>query len=150
MPRTPDAFPAQAMRPDGHKDADVRRSLLGKDNPTADTSTFSLQPGVMSPRPALIRQCLSAGRSAQHVCTPNAPACAGAQNAANFNRPRGVKVSTLDSESSDRGSNPREALCQYRGRPHINEPLHDARRSSAHPSAWNVYKRCANLARTCA
>ena len=26
-------------------------------------------------------------------------------------RPRGVTVSTLDSESSDRGSNPREALC---------------------------------------
>ena len=26
-----------------------------------------------------------------------------------FNRPRGVTVSTLDSESSDRGSNPREA-----------------------------------------
>jgi hypothetical protein len=27
-----------------------------------------------------------------------------------FNRPRGVTVSTLDSESSDRGSNPREAF----------------------------------------
>jgi hypothetical protein len=50
MPRTPDAFPAQAMRPDGHKDADVRRSFLGKDNPNVDTSTFSLQPGVMPPR----------------------------------------------------------------------------------------------------
>jgi hypothetical protein len=150
MPRTPDAFPAQAMRPDGHEDADVRRSLLGKDNPTVDTSTFSLQPGVMPPPSALIRQCLSAGRSAQHACTPNAPACVAAQNAANFNWPRGVTVSTLDSESSDRGSNPRQAFCQYRGRPHIIEPLHNARRSSAHPSAWNVYKRCANLARTCA
>jgi hypothetical protein len=66
---------------------------------------------------------------------PNAPACAGAQNAANFDWPRGVTVSTLESESSDRGSNPREALCQYGGRPHISELLHDARRSSAHPSA---------------
>lgn len=28
-----------------------------------------------------------------------------------FIRPRGVTVSTLDSESSDRGSNPREASC---------------------------------------
>ena len=28
----------------------------------------------------------------------------------NLNRPRGVTVSTLDSESSDRGSNPREAF----------------------------------------
>ena len=27
-----------------------------------------------------------------------------------LNRPRGVTVSTLDSESSDRGSNPREAF----------------------------------------
>ena len=27
-----------------------------------------------------------------------------------FNRPRGVTVSTLESESSDRGSNPREAF----------------------------------------
>ena len=27
-----------------------------------------------------------------------------------INRPRGVTVSTLDSESSDRGSNPREAF----------------------------------------
>ena len=50
MPRTPAALPAQAMRPDGHKDADVRRSLLGKDNPNVNTSTFSLQPGVMPPR----------------------------------------------------------------------------------------------------
>ena len=31
-----------------------------------------------------------------------------------FNRPRGVTVSTLDSESSDRGSNPREAFCDRR------------------------------------
>ena len=30
-------------------------------------------------------------------------------------RPRGVTVSTLDSESSDRGSNPREALCRQPG-----------------------------------
>jgi hypothetical protein len=90
MPRTPDAFPAQAMRPDGHKDADVRRSLLGKDNPIVDTSTFSSQPGVMPPRSALFRQCPAAGRSAQHVCTLNAPACVGAQNAANFNWLRGV------------------------------------------------------------
>lgn len=30
------------------------------------------------------------------------------------NRPRGVTVSTLDSESSDRGSNPREAFCDRR------------------------------------
>jgi hypothetical protein len=150
MPRTPDAFPAQAMRPDGHKDADVRRSSLGKDNPNVDTSTFSSQPGLMPPRSALIHQCLSAGRAAQHVCTPKAPACVRAQNAANFNWPRGVTVGTLDSESSDRGSNPREAFCQYGGRPHITEPLHDTRRSSAHPSAWNVYRRFANLARTCA
>jgi hypothetical protein len=27
--------------------------------------------------------------------------------------PRGVTVSTLDCESSDRGSNPREAFCKY-------------------------------------
>jgi hypothetical protein len=104
----------------------MRGDPLGKDNPNVDTSTFSLQPVVMPPRSALIRQCLSAGRSAQHVCTPTAPACVGAQNAANFNWPRGVTVSTLDSESSDRGSNPREAFCQYRGRPIIPEPLHDA------------------------
>jgi hypothetical protein len=135
MPRTPDAFPAQAMRPDGHKDADVRRSCLGKDKPNVDTFTFALQPGVMPPRSALIRQCLSVRRSAQQVCTPNAPPCGGAQNAANFNWPRGVAVSTLDSGSSHRGSNPRQAFCQYRGRPHITEPLHDARRSSARPSA---------------
>jgi hypothetical protein len=96
----------------------------------------------------VIRQCVSAGQSAQHVCTPNAPACAAAQNAANFGWPRGVTGSTLESESSDRGSNPRGASCQYRGRPHIIELLHDERRSSAHPSALNVYKRCANLART--
>jgi hypothetical protein len=113
MPRTPDAFPAQAMRPDGHKDADVRRSCLGKDSLNASTSTFSLQLGVMPPRSALIRQCLSAGRSAQHACTPNAFACVGAQNDANFNWPRGVTVSILYSESSDRDSNPREAFCQY-------------------------------------
>jgi hypothetical protein len=149
MPRTPDAFPAQAMRPDGHKDADVRRSYLGRDEPNVVTFIFAVQPGVLPPRSALIRQCLSVGRSAQHVCTPSAPPCVGAQNAANFNWPRGVTVSTLDSESSRRGSNPREASCQYRGRPHITEPLHDARRSSAHPSAQNVYKRCAILARTC-
>ena len=31
-----------------------------------------------------------------------------------FNRPRGVTVSTLDSESSDRGSNPREAFLRLR------------------------------------
>ena len=31
-----------------------------------------------------------------------------------FNRPRGVTVSTLDSESSDRGSNPREAFLALR------------------------------------
>ena len=111
MPRTPDAFPAQAMRPDGHKDADVRQCFLGKDSPNVDTSTFSLQPGVMPPRSALICQCLSAGRSAQHVCTPNAPAFMGAQNVANFDWPGGVTVSSLDSESSDRGSNPREAFC---------------------------------------
>jgi hypothetical protein len=135
MPRTPDALPAQAMRPDGHKDADVRRSLLWRGKPNVDTATFSLQPGVMPPRSALIRQCLSASRSARHVCTLIALACVGPQNVANFNRPLGVTVSSLDCESSDRGPNPREALCQYPGRPHITEPLHDARRSSANPSA---------------
>jgi hypothetical protein len=96
MPRTPDAFPAQAMRPDGHTDADVRRSCCGRDKPNVDTFTFALQPGVMPPRSALIRQCLSVRRSAQQVCTPNAPACGGAQNAANFDWPRGVAASTLD------------------------------------------------------
>jgi hypothetical protein len=45
MPRTPDAFPAQAMRPDGDKDADVRRSCLGEDKPSVGTCTFAL-PGV--------------------------------------------------------------------------------------------------------
>jgi hypothetical protein len=30
-----------------------------------------------------------------------------------FNKPRDVTVSTLDSKSSDRGSNPREAFSQY-------------------------------------
>ncbi len=113
MPRTPDPFPAQAMRLDGHKDADVRRSLLGKDDPTVDTSTFSLQPGVMPPPSALIRQCLSAGRSAQHACTPNAPACVAAQNAANFNWPRDVTVSILDF------LNPAIAV-QIRARPFAN------------------------------
>jgi hypothetical protein len=113
MPRAPDASPAEAMRPDGHKDADVRRSSLGKDKPNVDTPVYALQQGVMPPQSALIRQRLSVGRSAQHVCTPNVFPCGGAQNAANLNWPRGVKASTLDSESSDRGSNPREALCQY-------------------------------------
>jgi hypothetical protein len=93
MPRTPDAFPAQAMRPDGHTDADVRRSCCGRDKPNVDTFTFALQPGVMPPRSALIHQCLSVRRSAQQVCTPNAPPCGGARNAANFNWPRGVAVS---------------------------------------------------------
>jgi hypothetical protein len=135
MPRTPGAFPAQAKHPDGHKDADVRRSVLGKDKPNVDTSIFALRPGVMPPRSALIRQCLSVGRSTQHVCTPNAPPCVAAQGAANLNWPRDVTISTLDSESGDRNSNPRQAFCQYRGRPHLTEPLHDARRSSADPSA---------------
>ena len=46
MPRTPDTFPAQAMRPDGDKDADVRRSCLGEDKLNVGTFTFALQPGV--------------------------------------------------------------------------------------------------------
>ena len=33
--------------------------------------------------------------------------------------PRGVTVSTLDSESSDRGSNPREASLCFRARAHL-------------------------------
>jgi hypothetical protein len=92
----------------------VRRSFLRTDKPNVDTPAYALQQGVMPPQSALIRQCLSSGRSAQHVCTPNASPCVGAQNAANLNWPRGVTASTLDSESSDRGSNPRQAFCQYR------------------------------------
>jgi hypothetical protein len=113
-PRTPDASSAEAMRPDGQKDADVRRSSLGRDKPNVDTPVYALQQGVMPPLSALIRQCLAVSRSAQHVCTPNASPCVGAPNAANLNWPRGVTASILDSESSDRGANPREALCQYR------------------------------------
>jgi hypothetical protein len=43
MPPTPDASPAQAMRPDGHEDADVRRSSRGKDKPNVDTPIYALQ-----------------------------------------------------------------------------------------------------------
>jgi hypothetical protein len=102
------------MRPDGHKDADVRRSLLGKDKPNVDTPIYASQQRVMPPRSALIRQCLLVGRSAQHVFTPNAFPCVGKQNAANLTWRRGVTASNLDSESSDRRSNPRKAPCQYR------------------------------------
>ena len=73
MPRTPDAVPAQAMHPDGHKDADVRRSFLGKDNPNADTSTFSLQPGVMPPRSSANAFWLAG----QHGMFAPRPECAG-------------------------------------------------------------------------
>jgi hypothetical protein len=114
MPRTPDASPAEAMRPDGHKDAGVRRSFLRTDKPNVDTHAYALQQGALPPLSARIRQCLPFGRSARHVCTPNASQCVGAQIAANLNWPRGVTASTLDSESSDRGSNPHQAFCQYR------------------------------------
>jgi hypothetical protein len=39
------------MRPDGHKDADVRRSIHGKDKPNVDTPIYALQQGVMRQGP---------------------------------------------------------------------------------------------------
>ena len=49
------------------------------------------------------------------------------------NRPRGVTVSTLDSESSDRGSNPRESFPRSRGsikaKPGAGFPTHTAMRT---------------------
>jgi hypothetical protein len=101
----------------------------------------------MPARSAFIRQCLSAGRSAQHVCTPNAPACVGAQNAANFNRTRGVRNGSYCTPGARRepppGWNPTHA-------PTHPSPHHRLRRlgtgwvpypSTTHPSHHRLARR---------
>ena len=67
-----------------------------------------------SPRLTLMRSCRCQSQRSQHSCISfSAAETYLASECPPSIWPRGVTVSTLDSESSDRGSNPREACCDW-------------------------------------